>query len=96
MQSYITSIELALISLLHTGKEHASTVKSVRGYFELNLDRSVLMYIKVLKAYHSNSAQNFKNTAYNCVCVGKWPSACICIVQGLKWSCAWFKWPGQG
>ena len=44
MQSYI--LELVLISLLHTGNEQACTVKPVHGYFELNIDRSVLMYIK--------------------------------------------------
>ena len=45
MQSYITGIELALISMLHTGNELASTVKPTHGYFELNKDRSFLMYM---------------------------------------------------
>ena len=44
MQAYI--IELALISLLHTGNEHTPTAKPAHGYFQLNIDRSVLMYIE--------------------------------------------------
>ena len=60
MQSY--NIELALISLLHTGNEHTPTVKPAHGYFELNIDRSVLMYIEAsvgLSFHFSTGLQDY-------------------------------------